>query len=143
MTQRYTRLGHSHTKHSQAHAARVKNQEPTIKAQRVVAVRTEKPDTEAPLIIASFQPAKKNGVSRVVVPAPKRIVDPLIQAGNMAVSWVKAEVNTSAQKTNTSKRSVKENWQSALGLLNTIFKIVLFAVILAILIAVIIIIILT
>ncbi len=145
MTQRYTRLGHSHNTHSnlESHAVAIKKHHTTPKKQEIVAIVPEKVGTTEISMQASQESVKNNTKEVRSSASPKRIIDPLLSVGNTAVSMIKAEVKKSDERSISTKKTFKEKAHRVAGFLNTVFKIVLFAVILAILVAIIIIIILT
>lgn len=141
MTQRYTKLGHSPNKTSQARAS-VKKENKKMKEsapEELIIANADFKNTgakaEAGLVSDHVVTFKSSAVS-------KRS-NPLLKVGNTAVSLVKQQVEKSnAQKLKPNK-TFKEKVSRAAGLFDTLFKIVLFAIILAILVAIIIIIILT
>lgn len=139
MTQRYTKLGHKHHS-SKNEKLVVKNTRTFQKNGEIATVETEE---EKMPVLATVSNDNNLAGSQKPVFLPKKLVQPLVSSGNKAFTAITADYKKSRSENLSQEKTFKQKAHSAAGLLNTVFKIVLFAIILAILVAVIIIIILT
>ncbi|PBQ31692.1 hypothetical protein CNR22_07890 [Sphingobacteriaceae bacterium] len=142
-TQRYTKLGHKHS--SPKNELRASKNNRTVddaKNEEALGVKSEK--SEQLLIQASaYSQSVKSPAQAKPVFLPKRLIKPLINSGNKALTAIQSDYKTTNSVSIDQQKTSKHKLQKAAGLFDTLFKIVLFAIILAILVAIIIILVLT